>query len=104
MRQQPWLVRLWKRIQSIPRPSAVWYYAVAVWEWAKCGGRFAAEATAVHRHSICLGCPERIMEDGEETCSVCGCWVSLEKGWHRAYSKIYFDREECPKGYWEKEE
>lgn len=97
--------RLWRN-RSLSNALA---YLGAIWEWLKCGGRFLDDDEALDRHFTCVGDPSTNRppcefvehdEDGDPKCGVCGCYVAMQEGLDRVYSKVFFPSEKCPKGKW----
>ena len=71
--------------------------------WLIKAGRFLSDDKAIERLEICTLCPKSKIDDyGTMWCGVCGCRLEEEVGLARAFSKVYFPKEDCPEGRWPK--
>lgn len=85
-------------------PDRLARFLEAVCTWIRMGARFVPDEVAQARAETCAGCKYMIRDDDDlQTCGVCGCYVTLETGWERAFSKVHFPEKAtggCPKGLW----
>lgn len=92
--------RLFQRLRKLESLQQLGYYLKAVYYWARIGFRFSRPETVKARWDTCRICPRLYLDDGQERCRVCKCYVTLETGLDRSFSKLYFPQERCPINKW----
>ncbi len=73
-----------------------WFDALATWAAAGCPTRSMEEAAACR--AVCLECPSKKYDADSDSCTVCGCTVSVSRV--PLKSKPRMATEDCPKGHW----